>query len=333
MTFSNNTKILLTTLLCNFDNFLVNHYFDLNCSLDCKNECNNFTNYNVRPFDSILNYTTNKNYFNYFDYLNYSNYSYYSYYYYYYDYLNNIDYTSIINYKENFYNNYPNYYNLFFCAITIIFSDFLLMFLFGSKARWFQLHAFTNLLIVNNIIPGLKNIIIYNIYSNNIIENIISNFYIIVLHLYHILSFKNLYFIDYFHHIFFVGLGVFPSVLFLKTNQSFLAYITGMGIPGIIEYGSLTLYKNNYIKLLTQKKLISLTYNYFRYPLCVFGLTLNYINYKNGYLIDNYYLTIYLNFLLYLNGSLFNYLTLNSYFKYKYEIKTAIDINYSKKNK
>ena len=99
MTFLNNTKILLTTLLCNFDNFLVNHYFDLNCSLDCKNECNNFTNYNVTPFDSILNYTTNKNYFNYS---------------YYYDYLNNIDYTSIINYKENFYNNYPNYYNFFF---------------------------------------------------------------------------------------------------------------------------------------------------------------------------------------------------------------------------
>ena len=41
-----------------------------------------------------------------------------------------------------------------------------------------------------------------------------------------------------------------------------------------------------------------------------------------------FYLTVYLNFLLFLNGSLFNYLTLDSYFKYKYEIKRAIDISY-----
>ena len=41
---------------------------------------------------------------------------------------------------------------------------------------------------------------------------------------------------------------------------------------------------------------------------------------------------LYLNYLFYLNGALFNYLTLQSYFKYKYEIKSIIHIN-SKKNK
>ena len=55
--------------------------------------------------------------------------------------------------------------------------------------------------------------------------------------------------------------------------------------------------KNNAINKVaneTAKKLVALIYNNFRYPLCIFGLTLNCINYKNGYLIDNYYLTIYL---------------------------------------
>ena len=338
MTFLNNTKIILTTLLCKFDNFLINHYFDLNYSNNYNNECNisfyndfnnefenhfnkinvnnfnnvnNVNNVNITTLYNILNNTININFL---------------------DNLNILDYKSLLSYKENFYYYYPNYYNLLLSTIIIIFGDFLLMFLFTSKGRWFQLHAFTNLLIVINILPEIKNIIIFDNYDTNNIKNNIPSFYILILHIYHILTFKNLSAIDYFHHIVFVGLGVIPTILFLKTNQCFLAYITGMGIPGFIEYTSLTLYKNNYINLLTQKKIISFIYNYFRYPLCIFGITLNLINYKNGYLIDNFFLTIYLNSLLFFNGSLFNYLTLNSYFKYKYEIKTNIDINYSKKN-
>merc|ERR1711966_123468 len=113
--------------------------------------------------------------------------------------------------------------------------------LFGYKGRWFQLHAFTNLLIVIIILPELKNIIFFNNYNINIVENNIPSFYILILHIYHILTFKKLYIIDYFHHITFVGIGVIPNILFLKTNQCFLAYITSMGIPGVIEYTSLAL--------------------------------------------------------------------------------------------
>ena len=311
MSFFNNTKNILITLVYSFYDFTTNNLTTNNLTtnnLTTNNlTTNNFTSNNFTTNNLTSNNLTTNN-------------------------LTKMQYNDIVNYKENFYINYPNYCNLFFCISTIIVGDFFLIFLFGHKGRWFQLHAFTNLLIVINILPEIKNIMIYNNYSNNSIENNISSFYIIILHLYHILVFKNLHFFDYFHHIFFIGFGVVPNVLFLKTNQCFLAYITSMGIPGFIEYTSLTLYKNNYIKLLTQKNFISLIYNYVRYPLCVLGVSLNYNNYKNGYLIDDYYLTIYLNFLLFLNGSIFNYLTLNSFYKYKYEIKTAIDIRYSRKN-
>ena len=130
MTFFNNTKLLLTTLLCNFDNFLVNYYFDLNYlkdyNIECKTEFDNGLN---NEFNNEFNNKFNNKFTSFINILNSKiNYNY-------------LDYKSVINY-------YPNYYNLLLCTLTIIFGDFLLIILFGYKGRWFQLHAFTNLLIV-----------------------------------------------------------------------------------------------------------------------------------------------------------------------------------------
>ena len=380
MIISNNTKLLLRTFICKFENFIVNHYYQFNYLNNLTNhydECSNYLKNSIKFTLEIFNNTISDNIisdntifnntiFNNTIFNNtisdnivsnnivsnnivsdnivsdnivsnnivsnniVNNNTISDIYFYF---LEILDYKTIINYNATMYNNYSFYYNLLLSIIAIFMIDYLLIFLFGSKGRWYQLHAFSNLLIVIYILPEIKNIIYYNYYNNNYIENNIPSLFILVLHLYHVLAFKNLYLIDYIHHIFFVGFGLVPSMIFLKSNQSFLAFLPSMGIPGIIEYTTLTLYKNNYITLLKQKKLISFVYNYFRYPLCIFGLTFNYINYKNGYLIDNYYLTIYLNFLLFLNGSIFNYLTLNSYFNYKYNKKSIIKLNYSTKNK
>lgn len=85
-----------------------------------------------------------------------------------------------------------------------------------------------------------------------------------------------------------------------------------MGIPGAIEYSLLTLYKNDYITKLTQKKLNSYLYNYIRYPMCIYASFSNIINrqYNDIIIQDNIYISIYLNFLLFLNGAIFNYLTI-----------------------
>ena len=45
---------------------------------------------------------------------------------------------------------------------------------------------------------------------------------------------------------------------------------------------------------------------------------MNYYVYINGLINDNLLIKIYVNFLLYLNGTVFTYLTMDSYFKIKY---------------
>jgi hypothetical protein len=221
-------------------------------------------------------------------------------------------------------NNYPETYNITIITLLIILFDNSLIYLFSNKARWFQLHALVNLIITIIIVPEFYNIVKYPETGYNSITKHSASYYIIISHIYHILTFKNLGLYDYFHHILFVALGVVPCFCWLQTNQSYLAYIPCSGIPGIIEYVTLALYKNNKISLYTQKKVNSINYNFLRLPLCVMGASFNFIAYNNGNLVDNKFLTFYLNSLLFLNGALFNYLTLNSFFYIKYKINRVI---------
>tara|TARA_B110001450_G_scaffold939_3_gene1075 strand:- start:2255 stop:3181 length:927 start_codon:yes stop_codon:yes gene_type:complete len=237
---------------------------------------------------------------------------------------NNTNNIAIIEIVNNYKISYYNSYNFLYILFIIFCCDRCLVKIFGNKSRWFQLHSLINLIISVNIYPEFLNISTIHIENVNnnpylkltpLIKSYNSSFYIIALHLYHIIGFKNLTYYDYFHHILFVLCGVVPCFLYLETNQYVMAYIACAGIPGIFEYGSLSLYKNEKITILTQKKINSYLYIYFRYPLCVFGVTINYINYNSNLLKDNLILTLYLNCLLFFNGSLFTFLTLESYFR------------------
>jgi hypothetical protein len=213
--------------------------------------------------------------------------------------------------------NYPNIYYFCLTYSLIILSDKILVILFGVNARWFQLHSLINFFITIHIFKDYLKIIIDPANGYLVLNQHYASYLILNLHLFHLITFKNLGFYDYFHHILFVAFGVLPTIIFIKTNQCYLAYIPCSGIPGTIEYFILSLYKHNKISLVTQKYLNSINYNYFRYPLCIIGATYNFINYNNGNLLDNFYITIYTNILLFLNGSLFNHLTLESYFEKK----------------
>ena len=229
------------------------------------------------------------------------------------------NYLNIINQNfELIQNNYPNIFIYLSTFSLIIVSDRFLVVLCGLKARWFQLHSLINFFIVIYIFKDYLKIIIDPINGYLNLNNHFASYLILNLHLFHLITFKNLGFYDYFHHTIFVALGVLPTIFFIKTNQCYLGYIPCIGIPGVIEYSILSLYKNNKISLITQKKINSINYNYFRFPLCIIGATYNFINYNNGNLIDNFYMTLYINILLFFNGSLFNYLTLGSYFEKKY---------------
>ena len=233
-----------------------------------------------------------------------------------------------INYNYYHYKNtYSNTYDFTSIFLQIYMADKLLKIIFGSKARWFQLHAVFNIITSYNVLNSVFNIIKNPETGYELCKDNYNSLIIICLHLYHLLVFKNLKFYDYFHHILFVCLGVCVDMKYVKYNQKNLAYVVASGIPGIIEYTTLSLYKNDKITLKNQKAINSYIYNFLRYPFCVFAVGMNYNGYINGYIKDNFYPTIYVNFLLFLNGAIFNYLTLESYFCYKMNNK----ISYSQK--
>ena len=153
------------------------------------------------------------------------------------------------------------------------------------------------------------NLIVYPFQTINILDDYLELNFIIVLHLYHFLFFKNTL-MDYLHHTVFVLFGCVPIYYFYNYNIVGLATFTGCGLPGFIEYSLLTLVKNNKIKSLTQKKIMSKVYNYFRYPFGIFALSYIYI-----YSIltqQNLFITLYTMLIIYLNGSFYNKLTIEN---------------------
>ena len=196
--------------------------------------------------------------------------------------------------------------------------DIFLCKMFSNKARYYQLHCASNSIILLYILPDIINILNNPHYGYTLLKDHYASYFILALHIYHVLSFNNLNFYDYFHHILFILFGVVPVIFYINYNQIYLGYLACSGLPGIIEYGSLSLYKNNKLTLLKQKEILSNVYIYIRLPLCIFGVSMNYVAHINQYIHDNTYLTFYINFLLYLNGTLFTQLTTDSYYKTKY---------------
>ena len=206
--------------------------------------------------------------------------------------------------------------------LELYFYDKSLCIMIGTKARWYQLHCLINLLITIKILPTVLNILYDPKTGYKLIDDDLTNNMCIAMHLYHIFISKNMSLYDWLHHIVFVGLGVLPGMLYINSNQLYLHKIACSGIPGIIEYGSLTLYKNNKLTKINQKFINTILYVYFRLPLCILGVSMNYLAYKGELIKDPLWITLYVNFLLYLNGVVFTYLTFESYCRTKYlEIK------------
>ena len=225
--------------------------------------------------------------------------------------------TDIINnlysFKNIINNNYPVTYN--FCEIFLYLAliDFLLIIVFGSKSRWFQLHAFTNFIVAKKCFP-----IVIDILKNPEIGYIrkdldVTTLYVICLHIYHLIMFKRKTVYDYFHHLLFIGFGVLPSFYVIKSNQNALSYIVCNGIPGIIEYTSLSLVKHEKITVYRHKFNNTLNYLLLRMPACYLFTIYNMYNYYYGILNDSRFGTYYFNFLFFSNGIIFTYLTVENY--------------------
>ena len=203
-------------------------------------------------------------------------------------------------------------YNLIKPIVYIPLYDLCLCILFTKKARWFQLHSLTNLVILNIIKNDVYNLVINTNNSITILNNNEELYYIVILHLYHMLFFKNTL-MDYFHHLMFVLFGIIPIYYYYNINLIRLATFVGCGVPGTIEYFTLSLVKHNKISSLNQKKLMCNIYNYFRYPLGSYACSSIIIYYQQGYTPSiNLCTLVYTVFIIFFNGAYFNKLTIEN---------------------
>jgi hypothetical protein len=196
--------------------------------------------------------------------------------------------------------------------ISIPFIDFLLCIIIDTKARWFQLHAAVNTIIVYIISNDIYLLYTDPLHNIRDVESKMECNFIIFLHIYHYFIFKNTV-MDNFHHFIFIGCGGIPLFYYYNSNLTRLTSFAVCGLPGAIEYFTLTLVKHNKMKSLTQKQFNSYLYNYFRYPITIYGITIIYIAHTQNLTSETPSIVIYyIIFLVFMNGSFYNKLTIEN---------------------
>ena len=216
-------------------------------------------------------------------------------------------------------------YNIGEVLCVIPFTDFVLIKLFGSTARWFQLHSAINFLISYLIWEDIYSFIFYPLYAIKVNTDFKVVYYIIYLHSYHFFI-KKLQLIELIHHVLFVFMGVLPCIFFWNYNIINLWILSGCGLPGAIEYFMLSLVKKDMLSCKRQKYISANINNYMRLPIAMYGLSLTYIAYMEKIIYCNSIFFIYICILIYTNGTFFNKLAIENYIKYKYTNKIEYNI-------
>ena len=211
-------------------------------------------------------------------------------------------------------------YNIGEVLCVIPFTDFVLIKLFGSTARWFQLHSAINFLISYLIRDDIYSFIFYPLYAIKVNTDFKVVYYIIYLHSYHFFI-KKLQLIELIHHVLFVFMGVLPCIFFWNYNIINLWILSGCGLPGAIEYLMLSLVKKDMLSCKRQKYISANINNYMRLPITMYGLSLTYIAYMEKIIYCNSIFLIYICILIYTNGTFFNKVAIENYIKYKYNNK------------
>ena len=213
----------------------------------------------------------------------------------------------------------------------VAFTDNILIKGFGTKSRWFQLHAACNLYISCLVIQESMNLIINPRFpiSSPTKRDLYAHQLIVIMHLYHpfISRMSNM---DIFHHLLFVIFGSLPALYFLNTSVFSIMTLGACGIPGFIEYTCLSLVKHNMMTSIDQKKIQSMVSNYLRMPLALYSAALAHIDmsmWASKYRIhdkspDEYIYFVcagpyYIIFLVYLNGTFYNKLAIENHMEHK----------------
>ena len=212
-------------------------------------------------------------------------------------------------------------YNSFLTYFIIFSLDFLLCLILSNKARWFQLHAIINFMILFLIKDDILTIIDNPINSLNSVANRTPGYYAIILHIYHIIHFKNLKLIDYYHHFISAFIAGIPAHLYWGDPLISLWYFFACGLPGGIEYILLVFQKHEYINKLYLKTISSFLNHYIRLPGIMSVITLAYTGYKDNRLNYPFWFIGFIVTLGYLNGTFFAKLAIENNIEYRCNIK------------
>ena len=107
----------------------------------------------------------------------------------------------------------------------------------------------------------------------------------------------------------------------MRTLLSTIGLFYLSGLPGAIDYFLLFLMKINVIESRTQKKTYILLSNWIRCPGCVYTSILSIPEMVHYYTVGDYFslFSLYVsNVILFLNGTIYNYMTIRDYYLKKY---------------
>eukprot|EP00003_Mantamonas_plastica_P029821 TRINITY_DN7152_c0_g1_i2.p1 TRINITY_DN7152_c0_g1~~TRINITY_DN7152_c0_g1_i2.p1 ORF type:complete len:207 (-),score=32.16 TRINITY_DN7152_c0_g1_i2:256-813(-) len=146
--------------------------------------------------------------------------------------------------------------NLMYCLAFVALMDFLIGSRLHKKARWFGVHAISNLIVV---VYGWEDVVavIYDPYKaiDNTVVISLMPFYIIgATHLYHMIAFPDLTTSDLIHHIVFVGIICPAGVMSNFGHNTNVVGFFLSGFPGGLSYVLLVLYYQGWVSRITEKK-------------------------------------------------------------------------------
>ena len=161
---------------------------------------------------------------------------------------------------------FDNWAWYFVGLFPILLLDYLLVAMFSSRARWFQLHTAVNAVICVASWPEVLDVLREpSVAVLQPTTNAWGSILAFCLHLYHVFFFK-LSVTDQYHH----ALSVFlcmPFSIMLRTKVLSLIFFQATGLAGGIDYALLTLVKHGRMDKLLEKQYNSWLNAYVRTPL------------------------------------------------------------------
>lgn len=184
-----------------------------------------------------------------------------------------------------------------------------------ESTRWFQLHTIINICIAYSVYEDIV-ICLYDPTKSN--ETTITEWgrsFALSLHIYHSIIYK-LRREDWYHHIISVFLCA-PMCIINNTKAVSFSYFFCTGLPGAIDYATLSLVRTNYITRIKQKQIASYLNTYVRMPGGGLGA---YLIFKDAFQPTEIHINrIVLAFLMYLNSFYYGNQAIGSYYKAKTE--------------